>query len=255
MSLESQLAASEQALELQERIARTAPCGLCGGRHRTDEKGEFLVRCDEAKPAPIVAAARLVLDEAKHEYSIGGVVLPSVTQILENVGIIDYGFLPDAEREHYMRRGRIVHKATHFDDEGDLQEETLREEYRGYVAAWRKARTLLRATWERIEWSSWHELYRYAGTQDRYGAVEYGNVGSKARRTVLDIKTGHSPEWVRYQLAAYAAFHDKPIALRRMAIELHEDGTFGVTEYPCGTFLSDFQVFLAALTVFNAKRR
>jgi len=197
------------------------------------------------------AREEFAFDEATHTYTLNGIVLPSVTQVLEDVGLIDYSFIPGSMRDVYLRRGSAVHLATAYDDVGDLDEESLKPELRGYLEAWRKFRADSRFTWDRIEYQRFHRQYGYAGTLDRQGSVD----ARMNTRTVVDIKTGHAPTWVRYQLAAYAGLYEKPIGWRRMAVELHDDGTYGVTEFPCREFLSDFQVFLAALTVFSAKRR
>jgi hypothetical protein len=192
----------------------------------------------------------LTFDRAQHAYALDGQRLPSVTQVLENVGIIDYSYIPDFAREKYLKRGSNVHLACEFDDQGDLDEAALSDELRPYVEAWRLFRAQTGFHPSLIEHRGYHPQYLYAGTLDRCGSM----AGVKAD-ILLDIKTTQAPDWTRYQLAAYAAFFRTPRAFRRMAVALHADGTYRVDEYPSKDWAADFNVFLAALTVFNVKRR
>ncbi len=195
----------------------------------------------------IATSPVLTFDEPKHEYRVNGVVVPSVTQILEDVGIVDFSHIPPATRAMAMERGRLVHLATQLDDEGDLQEATLDPELLPYVQAWRNARRGLEMgeSFTLIEWRGHHAQFGYAGTLDRL----YGSL-------LIDIKTNDAPDWTRIQLAAYAALvTDKPMTLTRLAVELHRDETYRVAEYPARKWQADFNVFLAALTVYREKHR
>ena len=190
----------------------------------------------------------LTLEESGHVYRADGVIVPSVTQVLSDVGIIDYSMIPAGDRERYLQRGTDVHVATHYDDEGELDDTTLREDLIGYLAAWRRFRADTAFTPDLIEHRGFHEKYRYAGTLDRTGDW-------KGRKILLDMKTGKAAPFVRIQLAAYGGFFKSPASFRRVGVELHGDGTYRVQEFPCKDFQADFGVFLAALAVYREKRR
>jgi hypothetical protein len=194
----------------------------------------------------------LQLEERTHTYRVDGVVLPSVTQVLEDVGIIDYSFLNPDDRAHYLQRGSAVHLATQLDDEGDLDEATVEPAIAPYLEAWRAFRLKSGFTPSRIEHRDYSQEYAYAGTLDRAGTF----ASKPATIYILDIKTGTAPWWVRVQLAAYAAFFEGPRKFPRFAVELHDDGTFRVSEeFPGRDWQKDFAVFTAALEVYRAKRR
>lgn len=190
-----------------------------------------------AQPAPILA-----FDAASHVYTLDGVRLPSVTQALESVGLVDYTFIPPRTRIMALERGRAVHEAIALDLEGDLDEDSVAE-LMPYVEAARAARRHYGIerpdAWE---YASYHDRFRYAGTLDL-----------KCRELIIDWKTNKAEHWVRYQLAAYAAWFNEPTAIRRMCVELHDDATFTPYVFPAREFRSDFGVFLAALQVYNAK--
>lgn len=188
----------------------------------------------------------LHFDSELHQYTIDGVVLPSVTGVLSDVGVIDYSYLPLSVREMALKRGQAVHLATQYADQNELGR--VPEWLTGYVDAWQRFRENTGFLPELIEHRSYHTLYRYAGTLDRTGSIG-GSV------VILDLKTNDAPWWVRIQLAAYAAFFESPRKYRRIAVELHEDGTYRMEEFASREWQRDFDDFLACLTVYQIKRR
>lgn len=195
----------------------------------------------------------LTFDAATHTYYWCGVRVPSVTQVLEDVGIIDYSHIPDPIRRHALDRGSAVHLATRYSDEGDLAETTVSDEIRPYLRAWQNFRLQANFSPNYIERQYYQQRYRYAGTLDRVGYYLLPEVTTAP--VLLDIKAGEAPDWVRYQLAAYAAFYQNPAQFRRVAVELHKDATYRIFEFDCADHSRDLSVFLSALTVYRAKRR
>lgn len=190
--------------------------------------------------------------EDRHEYRVDGVVIPSVTQILQATGIVNYDHLPAPIREAALLRGRRVHAATHFDDEGDLDESTLSEELLGYVAAWRSFRANSGFVPELIEHRAFNAEYRYAGTLDRMGTLSNG------KKAVVDIKTNSAEPWVAMQIAAYQGFLPEPRSYWRMCVELYRDGTYRLPFgeiLRCAKWHEHFQDFLCCLGAWNARQK
>jgi hypothetical protein len=191
-------------------------------------------------------ASRLCFDAATHTYTLNGKILPSVTRILEDVKIINYDHIPWHTRQMALERGSQVHLATQLDDELDLDESSLDGDYElpGYLEGWRAFRRAMDIErFDHIE-KRMHDPLGFAGTMDRY-----------IDGIVLDIKTNEAPWWVRIQLAAYAHMAGKEnlTVARRMAVELHRDGTFKLFEFPIADQRKDFQTFCAALRVYQEK--
>jgi len=203
----------------------------------------------------MTAAARLEFDEITHSYTIDGARVPSVTAVLEDVGIIDYSAIPDGTRIMSLERGRFVHSLCQFDDEGSLDESTVDPRLSGYLHAWRRFRSDHGFRPDLNEHRDYCAAFGYAGTLDRRGVFEhvYGSPAPTGE-ALIDIKTSVAPFWAAYQTAAYANFFDSPAKYRRMAVELHADETYRVHEYRCSDFAKHLNVFLAALAVYNAKR-
>jgi hypothetical protein len=199
-----------------------------------------------------VNTSGLVFDASAHRYTLAGVDLPSVTQVLESVGLIDYSHIPWPTRQMALERGRAVHEAIALDIEGDLDEESADEAgILGYVQAARSARQalaiLVPTAWEE---RVYHPRWQYAGTLD----LRDGN-------TIIDWKTNAAEYWVRFQLAAYAACVAQVDAkmnwtswpIRRICAELHEDGSFAIFEFGIESLFDDLQTFLAALRIHREK--
>ena len=186
----------------------------------------------------------LQFDAELHQYTLDGQILPSVTQVLEACGVVDYSYLPPATRRMALGRGSAVHSATQFDDEGDLDETLLDDELVPYVAAWRRFRIETGFAPLLIEHRNHHPKYGYAGTLDRLGIFPDGT------KAVLDIKTNSSEGWVALQLAAYCGFFESPRAYRRICVEVHKDATYRLIEFPSANYAADFGRFLACVTVY-----
>ena len=186
----------------------------------------------------------LEFDEAAHLYFLNGVHMPSVTQILEGAGLIDYSFL-GARRELYLARGKAVHKASHEDDDQDLSADWS-DEILGYLEGWRAFRHDFGFVPRLIEHRVCSPAHGYAGTLDRVGRIRDGT------EIIADIKSGVAPTAVRYQLAAYAACLPNPRTLNRRCVELHADGSYRVIAFETRDYQRDFETFAWALRELRA---
>lgn len=191
--------------------------------------------------------AQLVFDEPSHTYFLDGVRIPSVTQILEAVGVVDFSYLPPGTRKMALERGRRVHLATQFDDEADLDLDGLDEALLPYVQSWRNWRRDSGFEPTLIEYLGYHPS-GYAGRMDRFGKI-------RSRSLLVDIKTNSMEGWVRLQTAGYAAFLPDPISFERVCVELHQDATYRAITYPGKDFKRDFQDFQSCLAVYRLQER
>ncbi len=193
-------------------------------------------------------------DAASHSYRIDDVLVPSVTQALTEAGLIDYSFLRADEREVVLARGRRVHLATQFDDDNDLDFDSVPAADQMFVIAWRKFRATTGFVVIESEKRVGSSLYGYAGTLDVAG---YFPTAPHAP-VIVDKKTGHAEWWTRIQTAAYAACLSEPRKYRRICVELHADSTFAVPAHldrDGRHWHDDFQDYLAALRVCQLKRK
>lgn len=199
----------------------------------------------------MTAAGGFQFDDATHVYTLDGRRLESVTEILEGAGLVDYGFLPPKVRTMALERGSAVHLATAFDDEGDLDEDSLDPAILPYLAGWRKFRSDEGAVFEQIEHRSYHPQFLYAGTKDRRVRLPKRSNSPFD----LDIKCGKAQPWVWIQIAAYQGLDPAPRRMLPFVVELPGDGTW--REYPRPadwSFDRYFNYFLSCLTVCRLRR-
>jgi hypothetical protein len=185
------------------------------------------------------------LKKIGESFTYKGLTIPRLTAIMDDLGITGYKGIPAADREFYLRRGQLVHRACDLDDLGQLREETLDPVLVPYLTGWRRAVNDLRLTFSEIESRKVNEVYWYTTGPDRIGAAD----GIPA---VIEIKTGTSPWWVGMQLAAQAACLPDGHLLKRISIALPGDGSY-VPTFP--TDRNDRALILGGIALYNRKQK
>jgi hypothetical protein len=182
--------------------------------------------------------SELAFDEATHTYRVGGLVVPSVTQVLRP--LIDLSGIPPAVLEAKRDLGTRVHAACQFDAEGDLDEATVEDDVAPYLEAWRRFLAESDAVVLASERRVFNPLYRYAGTLD----LEL-DMGSGP--WIVDIKTSiATPLSTGPQTAAYLNARKGIANMRRAALRLRPDGTYRFDQLQDA---DDWSVFLSCLTL------
>lgn len=191
-------------------------------------------------------------DPVEHLYRLDGQIIPGVSDILEETGL-KHGYNGFQEAQY---RGLHVHRACEYLDLNDLDWNSIHPAYVGYVKAWQAWKAEYGFVPELIEYQAYHSQFRYGGTLDRRGVVRTmladGSHKAVSWRVLVDLKTGAPEPWHRWQLAGYQLLGGEAwLTDRRLAVYLHDDGTFTMQEFSDPT---DLRVFLAAVTITHAKR-
>lgn len=190
------------------------------------------------------AYTRVTRDDV-HRYWLDGRELFGVTRVLELTGLSD--FSAPHFTEFVRDRGAHVAAAVHFDNQGDLDLDTLDPQLVPYVEAHRLFLSDYGAIVEFTEQFICDEAYGYAGCLDEIVRRE---INGRARRMLIDIKLGLY-ESVELQTAAYARgardLYDQPVILERRALILKPDGDYTLTDPFTST--TDETTFLSALRV------
>jgi hypothetical protein len=187
----------------------------------------------------------LTFNEALHEYRIGGVVVPSVTQIIRPL-------LPDAylssDNTSQMWRGTVVHRCCQYDDDGELEDGSVDPAVLEYLLAWRKFRRENKVEISCNERPVAHRQLGYAGTPDKIAQFG-GDVWILDIKTAADVIPAND-----IQLAAYihAAMSEGLATLdaRRAVVLLRDNGSYKLEEFRSSVTAS-FSTFLACLTLFK----
>lgn len=193
-----------------------------------------------AIPAPVGPPHRF--DPASHTYTVGDRRLPSVTEILHRVGLIDDRWYTEFGRA----RGSAVHDTLELlDMEGSLTDYAVDPRLQPYVEAYERFCVDHPIVWDAVEYRYFNVGRGYAGTVDRLGR-------DGDRRVVLDFKTGQPEPFHAIQLAGYARLvaDDEPgvreTRIQRVGLYLRSDGQYRMQVYDDR---KDFSVFEAALLV------
>lgn len=172
----------------------------------------------------------LHFDPESHTYTVGGVEIPSVTEVCAPLTAGKY--VPSGVVDHAAARGTRVHELCALFDMDALPDE-IETECLPYLAAWQRFCRDYRPEWEYIE----HPMHagvnglEVAGTVDRIGLID-------GKRMVVDIKTAQSMDRASKvalccQLEAYShlAFQNGIEVLETgMGVQLMRDGSYRIQE-------------------------
>ena len=206
--------------------------------------------CSLGLPIPVSDA--LTFDPEKHEYSVNGKILPSVTEVIRSAGLVDFSKVPPETLRMAQERGTAVHAACHLYDAGTLDYASLDAVIWPYLEAWDKFVRQADVVIDMAEHAVWSK-HGYAGTFDRLATMA-------GKPVILDIKTSEIiSQATGVQLSAYlkAAEETGCIGMvakkyQRFAVHLYDNGKYELEPY---TSEQDWSVFLACLQIHHFKRR
>ena len=151
---------------------------------------------------------KIAFEDLTHRYFLDGERLPSVTQILQASGLIDFSKIPGPILLGAKARGTAVHKALHYYNEGDLDVEAFCldfPEYAPYVQAWLTFRAesgfVLATSLEQIGTLAHVKRYSVRLKRDARPVVEpYENPRDYAEflalNTALQIRERRKGSWI-----------------------------------------------------------
>lgn len=185
----------------------------------------------------------LELDHETHTYNFGGKPIAGVSEILCALGIIDRSWFTDWPRD----RGKAVHLAIQYHLEGDLENSSIDSRIKGYfdgAVKFLKDADVKPGPGTYVERPIYNALQRYAGCPDLV-CTAFGELA------VPDFKTGGlgqaGIQTALYEMAARTVYK-APAPMRRMGVQLFENGTYKKTDLRDGF---DYAHGRAAVQLFN----
>lgn len=157
--------------------------------------------------------AEFSFDPEEHRFTLRGEPVPSVTQILKDMGFIRF-FGHNTEA---MQRGTDVHLAISMMAKGILDEESVDESLWPYVEAAQDFMFDFKLKVLDTEEIVFNRAWNYAGIVDL-----------RAPRLIVDFKTGVKTDWHGLQLNAYALCW--PRAKEMMCVYLKANGRYTIDE-------------------------
>ena len=187
----------------------------------------------------------LEFDEALHQYKMGGIIFPSVTQVMQPLHDKVYGTdISPMTMEKAADRGTRVHRSIEQYEKFGFK--SADEDCKPYFDAYLQFKHDFSLEVIASEKRFYHKAFMYAGTCDLI--MQDGEINILA-----DIKTTqavHRKMWA-VQLAAYAEglkSFDSTLIHKVGVIHLKKDGTYTWYELK-----PDFSTFLACLQIHNFK--
>ena len=163
---------------------------------------------------------QIQFNEAEHIYTKNGVVLPSVTQIMNPLYDAVYGKANMNASDNGKSKGKEIHRA--IDDYCDFGIIDISEEYKPYLYSFIKYLDDKGLTVVASEVMLCHPVYNYAGTIDIIAT------NPKGEYVLIDNKTGGlQPKLHAIQLQAYTdmwSANKMPEIAYKVALGLSEKG-------------------------------
>ena len=172
---------------------------------------------------------KLVFDDEKHKYTVDGIEIPSVTEIVAPLTYSKYS-VDSAVLLQAKRRGSIIHSVCADWDFGALTDDSeIAPDIAMYLLAWKNFCHDYTPEWHYIE--SPMACNEYAGTIDRIGEID-------GKAFIVDIKTTSSMDRASKialcaQLAGYSFLYEMNSGVplysgEWMGVQLKKDGTYTV---------------------------
>ena len=191
-----------------------------------------------------MAQPQVKFDEKAHRYTLGRLVLPSVTQVIPDA-------LAGADPEDVAAgglRGKLVHELTAALDLG-LADKLIEFDdpmLKPYFAAYLKFLIEKKPKIVAVEWRSFHPQYLFAGQLDRIYEFESG-LALTDLKTAATIMPEAALQTAAYEkLAELAGYKIK----KRFTLQLRKDGKYKLHEWREKT---DFGVFMSLLNYHRWK--
>ena len=190
----------------------------------------------------------VIFKQEDHTYTLNGVRVPSVTQILRR--LFDFSMVDADVLAAKAALGTAVHIACELDDAQDLMEESVHARVRPYLDAYRLFKTHKRPRVIATEQVIHNALYGFAGKYDLFNEFDDA-------LWLIDWKTplSISPA-VGLQTAAYAKCLPAELTqgrpVKRAALQLKDDATYRLHEFKDP---SDWPTFCAFATTHNWTQR
>lgn len=181
-----------------------------------------------------------------HIYTLRGIRLPSVTQIMEPMSLMLYSGIPASTLNEAADRGSRAHEQiSNYVTYGYLETD---EDTESYIEAFNKFESEYQPIWLGSEVRTYHKTMRYAGTID---LLAYITPDNGEGIDVIDIKctAAFHPVMLSTQVSAYAeALRSHGIKIRRRyGLQLLKTQDYRFEELP-----DNYKIFLHCMAITNA---
>jgi hypothetical protein len=190
----------------------------------------------------------LTFEEKEHIYRLNGVIIPSVTTIMQPLSGKVYGGVDPVKMRAAASRGTVIHDAIEVYNKYNIRD--IPSEYEPFLQAyvdWKDEHTV---TVLGSEIRTYHKSELYAGTVDSLCRVD-GKLYLLDFKAVAMIDERHQRMY-GVQLEAYSqALRSHGLAIEgKRILHLKKDGTWTEYEYPVRD-LASLNIFRACRQIYN----
>lgn len=194
----------------------------------------------------ILPEMRIDFDSERHIYTLNGIQLPSVTQIMEPMSLILYQGIPQETLYGAADRGTRAHEQiSNYVLYGVAEYD---EDTKPYFEAFLEFESRYHPVWIASEYRTFHKALRYAGTIDLIGLIDPDD-GTGV--DVIDLKctSVYHKVMLSTQLAGYCeSLKSHGIQVRRRyGLQLCKNGKSRFEQVDDG-----YKTFLHCLAIYNA---
>ena len=182
---------------------------------------------------PIIDGLRF--NPKRHEYFLNNKRLPSVSEIVALLSLVDRRWY----KAEHRYRGSMVHWLCKLVDVGKETSDTVEPEYKGYIEAYEQFLADNDTSWQYSEVPMVHKLFHFAGRPDRVGTVN-------GTPCVLDIKSGYPTSDHALQLAGYWILVGGG-NIRRACLYLRSNGKYSISPKDTAAYQEFAPIFLAGV--------
>lgn len=193
-------------------------------------------------------------DFEKHEYTYAGIPEPSVTQLLQEFGLVDYSEVPRMRLEYKRVLGIAVDRACQLLDDNNLDEEKLSKPLIPYINAYKKFREItgFEPQTDLTNTPLRSKKWRFCGSPDRQGILA-SKLGDE--EVLIDLKC----TWKLYRAVGPQLWGYKILIEENCGIKIAK--LFGLQLKPSGNYVlepyndkTDMNDFLSCVSLHWAKR-
>lgn len=169
----------------------------------------------------------LEFNSAEHKFTVNGIKLPSVTQLMTPLTEELYDGIPKDILAKAAERGSMVHKAIEYNLKYGIDD--IADEYRNYYDAYLKWKSEYNISIVHSELKLYHRVMMYAGIIDALAWVDgkLTLIDFKCTAEITDMTCGVQLEAYKQALKS----HNIDVESKQI-IQLTKQGEFNVHEYP-----------------------
>ena len=193
----------------------------------------------------------LEFDQVNHIYKLDGVIIPGYSQIVKDLGLIDYSHVPHNNLTWKAKVGKAVHTAIFLNNTDELDMDSLDEVVNSYFKSW-----LMFAEFYQANILTQYSEKPICSVKWRYGVTPDIVAEVKGGLTIVEVKTVSQMNPVTaLQTEAQKIAVEETYKLKikqRWGLKLIPNAMPKLEVY---TEISDFTVWASAVNLWHHKER